>query len=130
MRQCLVGAIRSENTAKEPLNVARVVDTSPQRCTLSKIVDPDLVGSEISSHISCSGLSYNIHRELSSSQCTTNTRNMAVAGLRKDGQLAIRCIVSPSAGDCMTRKRVHTGNPGRWCYARTRIVRGVTGPWI
>lgn len=89
----MAGVIRPESTTKEPLNVARVVDTSPQRCRLSKIVDPDLVGPEISLRISYSELGDDVRRGLSSSQCTTNTQNMAVVGHRKDGEggrLAIR----------------------------------------
>jgi hypothetical protein len=42
---------KGENTAKEPLDVASVIDTTPQRCLLSKIVDPDLVGFGISFHV-------------------------------------------------------------------------------
>jgi hypothetical protein len=41
-----------ENTAKEPFDVAGVIDTTPQGCLLSNIVDPDLVRFKISIHVS------------------------------------------------------------------------------
>lgn len=78
------GVTKAENTAKEPLDVAGIVDTPPQRFTLSEIVDPDLVEHEISLQVSSSGHSDGVRRGLSSFQYTANTGNTAVAGDRAE----------------------------------------------
>jgi hypothetical protein len=74
------GVTKTENTAKEPLDIAGVVDTPPQHFILSEIVDSNLVEAEISPEASSSEQSDGIHRGLSSFQYTANTGNTAVAG--------------------------------------------------
>ena len=93
------GVTRAENTAKEPLDVAGVVDTPPQRFTLSEIVDPDLVEPEITLQVSSSDQSGDVRRGLSSFQYIANTGNTAVAGDRgEEDHLAIQAYIKSTCG--------------------------------
>lgn len=95
------GVTKAENTrtAKEPLHVAGVVDTPPQRFTLSEIVDSDLFGPEISLQVSSSEQSDDVRRGLSSFQYSANTGKTAVAGDREeDVHLAIQAYIKSICG--------------------------------
>jgi hypothetical protein len=95
------GVTKAENTAKEPLDIAGVVDTPPQGFTLSEIVDPDLVEHEISLQVSSSEHSDGVRRGLSSFQYTANTGKtaVAVAGDREEEvHLAIQVYIKSICG--------------------------------
>ena len=72
---------KGENTAKEPLDIAGVIDATPQRSSLSNIVDPDLVRFGISFHVSPTRPGEDVHRGLSSSRCIGSNGKKAVAAI-------------------------------------------------
>jgi len=92
------GVTKVENTAKEPLDVAGVVDTPPQRFTLSEIVDPDLVEPEISLQVSSSEQRDDVRRGLSSFQYSANTGKTVVAGDQEEVHLAIIAYIRSICG--------------------------------
>ena len=70
---------KGENTAKEPLDVTCVIDTTPQRRRLSDIVDADLVRFGINLHISSTEPGEDVRKGLSSSRCIASTGKMVAA---------------------------------------------------
>ena len=78
---------KGENTAKEPLDVACVLDTTPQRRWLSNIVDADLVSRfGISLHISSTEPGgEDARRGLSSFRCIASTGKMVAVAIPEVG---------------------------------------------